>query len=176
MLAERSTSLRGEPGILRRKGQSLNAGFVLCPFTLSVTLTTEASQASSSPSGVILLQIDPLVTESGVRFYGTIFIKFFETLQRKILLKTKPKTTKLLTKKDNPPWYLIPSMAQLWQMIPENPGQLYTEKQWVFLCFSTSPQKKHCSWNQWFHLKEPFPQGLCLKTQAELETKAGRGS
>lgn len=131
MLAERGTSLRGEPGILRRKGQSLNAGFVLCPFTLSVTLTTEASQASSSLSGVILLQIDPLVTESGVRFYGTIFIKFFETLQRKIPLKTKTKTktTKLLTKKDNPPGYLIPSMVQLWQIIPENPGQLYTEKQ-----------------------------------------------
>lgn len=131
MLAERGTSLRGEPGILRRKGQSLNAGFVLCPFTLSVTLTTEASQSSSSLSGVILLQIDPLVTESGVRFYGTIFIKFFETLQRKIPLKTKTKTktTKLLTKKDNPPGYLIPSMVQLWQIIPENPGQLYTEKQ-----------------------------------------------
>ena len=99
-------------------------------------------QASPSPSGAILLQIGPLVTESGVRFYGTMFIKFFETLQRKIPLKTKTDTTKLLTKKDNPPRYLIPSMAQLWQIIPENSGQLYAEKQWVFLCFSTSPKKR----------------------------------
>lgn len=40
MLAEFGTSLQGMPVILRRKGQGLDAGLMLCPFTLSVTLTT----------------------------------------------------------------------------------------------------------------------------------------
>ena len=89
----------------------------------------------------------------------------------KMPLKAKTKNNELQTKKENPPWYLIPSRVEFRQILTKNSEQLKTEKQWVCLCFSTSPQKKHCRWKWCFHLKEPVHQGLCFKTQVELETK-----
>lgn len=136
-----------------------------------------ASQASTSPPGSILLQADLLVTGSGVRIYGTIFPKFFKTLQRKIPWKNKQnKTLNYRQRKKTLPGIFFHSgnsYGKLELKILSN----FKIRSSEFFFASTSPQKKNCRWNQCFHVKESSHQRPCFKIQVEVKTKeAGAAS
>lgn len=128
MLAEQGPSLHGKPVILRGKGQGLDAGLILCPFMLSVTLMTALGlRALYFP---IWNDFTPdrfssyRVRCKDLRHRFAVSPKFFETLRKKKKKshgkKRKNPSTKLLTKKENAPWYLLLSRKKLWQIITKN--------------------------------------------------------
>lgn len=136
-----------------------------------------ASQASTSPPGIILLQADLLVTGSGVRIYGTISPKFFKTLQRKIPWKNKQnKTLNYRQRKKTLPGIFFHSGNSYGKLELEMLSDFKIRSSEFFFA-STSPQKKNCRWNQCFHVKESSHQRPCFKIQVEIKTKeAGAAS
>lgn len=109
-----------------------------------------ASQASPSPPGIILLQADLLVTGPGVRICGTVFPKFFKTLQRKIPQKNKQnKTLNYRQRNKTLPGIFFHSGNSYGKLELEILSNFKIRSSEFFFA-STSPQKKNCRWNQCF--------------------------